>query len=130
MRSFGHSASGRGQPIIIADLISHHRLPSECRAAGLGPTARARGIIGTRLNYIDHPSFDDPTARDAILAPLTDLADDQVSRPLQSSEWLAPLTAGRSRAPLLYREQEALQFRLMNYLKRRANQLREQLDPD
>ena len=96
----------------------------------MGPTARARGIIGTRLKYIDHPSFDDPTARDAILAPLTDSADDQVSRRLQPSEWLTPLPAGRSGAPLLSREQEAHLFRKMNYLKCRANQLSEQLDPD
>jgi hypothetical protein len=29
-----------------------------------------------RLKYVDHPSFGDPTAREAILAPLTHTADD------------------------------------------------------
>ena len=46
------------------------------------------------LNYVGHPSFDDPTARDAILGPLPDSADDQAPRRLQPSEWLTPL-AGR-----------------------------------
>jgi hypothetical protein len=31
---------------------------------------RARRILGTELRYIDHPSFDDPGAHDAILAPM------------------------------------------------------------
>ncbi|HKI19739.1 MAG TPA: sigma-70 family RNA polymerase sigma factor [Isosphaeraceae bacterium] len=82
------------------------------------------------MNYIDHSSFHDPTARDAIVGPLTDPADDQVSRRFRSSEWLTPLPAARCGPPFLSREQEAHLFRKMNYLKYRATQLREQLDPD
>ena len=115
--------------IVIAHLISHRSSPSECFAARLGTTERARRIIGTRLKYIAHSCFDDPTARDAILAPLTDSADDHVSRRLQPSEWLTPSPAARSGPPFLSREQEAHLFRKMNYLKCRANQLREQLNP-
>jgi RNA polymerase primary sigma factor len=115
---------------MIAQTMSHRSSPSACRATRLGPTARARGIIGTRLKYIDHPSFDDPAARDAILAPLTDSADDQVSHRFQPSEWLAPSPPARSGPPFLSREQEAHLFRKMNYLKCRANRLREQFDPD
>ena len=114
---------------MIAQLMSHRSSPSECSAARLGTTERARRIIGTRLKYIAHSSFDDPTARDAILAPLTDSADDQVSRQLQPSEWLTPLPAARSGPPFLSREQEAHLFRKMNYLKCRANRHRELLDP-
>jgi hypothetical protein len=33
-------------------------------------TARARRILGTEIRYIDHPSFHDPGARDAILATM------------------------------------------------------------
>ena len=113
---------------MIAQLISHRSAPSECSAARVGTTERARGIIGTRLKYIAHSSFDDPTARDAILAPLTDSAADQVSRRLQPSEWLTPSPAARSGPRFLSREQEAHLFRKMNYLKYRANQLRELLD--
>jgi RNA polymerase primary sigma factor len=110
--------------------MNHRSSPPECPAARLGTIARARRILGTKLTYIDHPSFDDPTARDAILAPLNHTVDDQLSRRLQPAEWLAPLPAARSGPPFLSREQEAHLFRKMNYLKCRANQLKEQLDPD
>ena len=57
---------------MITQLVSHRSSPSECSAARLGTTERARRIIGTRLKYIAHSCFYDPTARDAILAPFTD----------------------------------------------------------
>jgi RNA polymerase primary sigma factor len=104
--------------------------PSDGRAAGSDLIGRARRILGTRLKYIDHAGFDDSNARDVILAPTTDSVDDRVSRRWQPSERPAPLPVGRSGAPPLSREQEADPFRTMNYLKYRANQLREQLDPD
>ncbi len=114
---------------MIAQLISHRSSPSECSDTRLGTTERSRGFISTRLKHIAHSSFDDPTARDAILAPLTDSADDQVPRRLQPSERLTSLPAARSGPTLLSREQEAHLFRKMNYLKCRANQLKEQLNP-
>ena len=57
---------------MIAQLMSHRSSPTECSAARLGTTERAHRIIGTRLKHIAHPCFDDPTARDSILAPFTD----------------------------------------------------------
>jgi RNA polymerase primary sigma factor len=110
--------------------MSHRSSPSDGRAARSDPIGRARRILGTRLRYVDHAGFDDPSARDAILAPSSGSVDDRVSRRWPPSEWPAPLPASRSEAPLLSREQEADLFRTMNYLKYRANQLREQLDPD
>jgi RNA polymerase primary sigma factor len=115
---------------MIAQSICYRSSPSEGRAARLAPIARARRILDRRAAYIDHPSFDDPTARDAILAPLTHTVDDQASRRLQPFEWPPHSPAARARAPLLSREQEAHLFRKMNYLKSRANQLKKQLDPD
>jgi RNA polymerase primary sigma factor len=61
---------------------------------------------------------------------LTDSVDGRASRRLQPPARLASLPAGRSGARVLSREQEAHLFRKMNYLKYRAHQLREQLDPD
>jgi RNA polymerase primary sigma factor len=116
--------------IMNAQSISRRLSSSECLVASSGPIARARRVLGTRLRYVDHPSFDDPIARNAILAPLSHTVDDQVSRRFQYPVWLAPWPAGRSGAPLLSREQEAHLFRKMNYLKYRANQLKDQLDPD
>ena len=115
---------------MIAQSIIRRSSRPECRIARVGPFARADRILGRALKYIDHPSFDDPTARDAILAPLTHTFDDQVSRPYQPHPWLVPSPGGRSKAPCLSREQEAHLFRKMNYLKHEANELKEQLDPD
>jgi RNA polymerase primary sigma factor len=115
---------------MIAQPISHCSSPSEFRAARLGPIARARRTFGPRLKYVDHPSFDDPTMGDAILAPLTDKVDDRVARRFQSPEWLNCLPASRTGAKFLSREQEAHLFRKMNFLKWLANRLEEQLDWD
>jgi RNA polymerase primary sigma factor len=115
---------------MIAQPISRRSSPSELGAARLGPIARARRIFGPRLKYVDHPSFDDATMRDAILAPLPDKVDDRVVPRLQSPEWFNSLPASRTGAPFWSREQEAHLFRKMNFLKRRANRLEEQLDWD
>jgi hypothetical protein len=41
---------------------AHHDHPAD--------TIRARRLLGTEIRYIDHPSFDDPGAHDAIVAPM------------------------------------------------------------
>jgi RNA polymerase primary sigma factor len=115
---------------MIAQSVSYRHAPSECRASRVGSIARGRRTTCPRLKYIDHPSFDDPTAGDAIMAPLTDIVDDHVSRRFQSPEWLNRVPASRSGATFLSREQEAHLFRKMNFLKRRAIQLESQLDPE
>ena len=115
---------------MIAQAIRHRSSPPECRAVGVAAIARARRAASPRLKYIDHPSFDDPTARDAILAPLTHTIDDQVSRAFQSRDVACLVSGGPLRPTFLSREQEAHLFRKMNFLKCRANQLEEQLDPD
>jgi RNA polymerase primary sigma factor len=115
---------------MIAEMMPHRSSPAEGRAARSGPIGRARRILGTSLTYVDHPSFRDPTARDAILTPLTDPGDDPSSWPLPSAERHPPSPAGRSRTRVLSREQEAHLFRKMNYLKWRAHWLEQRLDPD
>jgi RNA polymerase primary sigma factor len=114
---------------MIAELMTHGGSRSECRAARLGPLARASRVRGTRLPYIDHPSFDDPSARDAILGPSTDPVDDRVSLQLQPAGGLVPSPPAGQGLRFLSREQETHLFRKMNYLKCRANRLKEQLDP-
>jgi RNA polymerase primary sigma factor len=94
------------------------RLPSERPS----PAARATRILGTKLRYVDHPSFSDPAAPDVILAPSSDPVDEGVAR-------ASPRPASRSGAPILSRDQEVYLFRKMNYLKSRASRLKEGLDP-
>jgi RNA polymerase primary sigma factor len=83
-------------------------------------------MVGSRLRYVDHPSFDEPTAQSAILAPLADPAGVESSPHLR----LVPLPNGQAKAPILSRDQEAHLFRKMNYLKCRANRLNEQVDQE
>jgi RNA polymerase primary sigma factor len=99
--------------------IHRSSLPFEYRSARPGPAARARRILGEKLRYIDHPSFEDPAAPDVILAESK-----------EAHGRAAPRPAGRTDATLLSRDQEAYLFRKMNYLKSRASRLRERLDPD
>ena len=81
-------------------------------------TARAYRILGMELTYIAHPSFDDPDARDAILAPMPAPDVAQAPRRSKAPAGLPPYLASLwDEGPLLSREQEAHLFRKMNYLK-------------
>jgi RNA polymerase primary sigma factor len=104
--------------------------PSESRLAGAGSPARARRILGTKLKYIDHPSFADPTAPDVILAPPGGSVDGGAAGQSEAPWPPAPRPPSGSGATILSRDQEAHLFRKMNYLKSRADRLKEQLDPD
>ena len=115
---------------MITQSTNYRSSPSRCRAVGLGPMAPASRLLGAGIHYVDHPSFNDPSARDVILALLPDALDDRASCRLPSLAWLAGLPAARSRARLLSREQESHLFRKMNYLKFCAHRLEEQFDPE
>ena len=94
-------------------------------------TARARRIFAMELTYIAHPSFDDPGAHDAILAPMPAPDVAQAPRRTKASAGLPPYLASLYHEGLLLsREQEAHLFRKMNYLKSRASRLRNRIDPD
>ena len=81
-------------------------------------TARARRILGMELTYIAHPSFDDPRAQVAILAPMPAPDVAQAPRRKRATEGLPPYLASLyDEGTLLSREQEAHLFRKMNYLK-------------
>jgi RNA polymerase primary sigma factor len=97
-------------------------LPDTDRLSG-GPDARR--LLGTRIEYIDHPSFDDPDARDAILAAMPGSAAAQATRRARRPE-----IDGLDDVPLLSHAQEAHLFRQMNYLKSLAETARARLDPD
>jgi RNA polymerase primary sigma factor len=90
---------------------------------------RARRILGTRLEYMPHPSFDDPAARAEILGPTPVPADGKAPRRTKAPKGLPPYLADLYDVPLLSREQEVHLFRKMNYLKSLANQLRDQVEP-
>src|SRR4051812_17794455 len=107
---------------MLAQSTAYSGSRSEFGTARLAPAERARRIQGTRLTYVDHPSFDDPTARDEILAPLPH-TDHRRLRRSRTPKRQATLPADCSGEPFLSREQEAHLFRKMNYLKHRVCQL-------
>ncbi|WP_406694441.1 sigma-70 family RNA polymerase sigma factor [Singulisphaera sp. Ch08] len=122
-RTFGRSPG----PSIAAEAFDRARAHSD----PLADTIRARRLLGTELSYIGHPSFDDPGAQDAILAPMPAPTAAQTTRRSKPPVGMPPYLASLyDEAPLLTREQEAHLFRKMNYLKFRASRLRAQIDPE
>ena len=111
---------------MIAQSVSCFSSTLESRRARVRRCVQTANTFSSRLRFVDHPSFDDPTARSAILAPLVESAAEEISPRLR----LAPLPNGQAKAPILSREQEAHLFRKMNYLKCRAVRLSEQVNQE
>jgi RNA polymerase primary sigma factor len=88
---------------------------------------RARRLLATKLTYIAHPSFDDPSAHGAILAASPGSETPRLSRTPVTH---GPDTDSSRRTRLPSREQEAHQFRKMNYLKCLARRTCDRIDPD
>jgi RNA polymerase primary sigma factor len=94
---------------------------------------RAEKIFETNIEIMRSPEFEVPDAAEFILSPMPkDVSgvDGKPKRlpkpPTDTPPYLAALYA----TPLLNREQEYHQFRKMNYLKYRAESLRNDLDAD
>jgi RNA polymerase primary sigma factor len=103
-------------------------VPSESRRTSQDHLGRARRLLAAELTYVPHPSFDDPSAHDAILAPPPEPVE--VSAPGRiNPAYRDSYLAGYRGAPILSREQEAHLFRQMNYLKCLAARLRDRIDP-
>jgi len=86
---------------------------------------RAQRLLDLPLEYVMHPSFESAAEAAAILAPMPDAQEFEAKRramkaPKDIGAELAPLYE----VPLLTKEQEQHQFRKMNFLKYRAEQLR------
>jgi len=90
---------------------------------------RARRILGVKLEFMTHASFDDPAAREEILGPMPVPSDGRAPRRTKPPKGLPPYLADLYENPLLSREQEMHLFRKMNYLKCLANRLRERIEP-
>jgi RNA polymerase primary sigma factor len=90
---------------------------------------RAKRLLEAKLEFMYDPDFEDPHAVAEILGPSTQPASGQGSRRSRAPEGLPPYLVSLYDVPLLSREQERRLFRKMNYLKYRAHQLREVLDP-
>ncbi len=90
---------------------------------------RALRIKEEKLEYMPHPSFDDPAAREEILGPMPEPADGKPPRRTKAPKGLPPYLASLYEVPLLSREQEGHLFRKMNYLRFLASKLRDSIEP-
>ena len=88
---------------------------------------RARRILELPLDYMHHASYDRIANEKDILGPLP--AAETPSRKVRGPSGLPPYLTALYEVPLLTREQEYHLFRKFNYLKHKATQLREKLDP-
>ncbi|MCA9079684.1 MAG: sigma-70 family RNA polymerase sigma factor [Planctomycetaceae bacterium] len=88
---------------------------------------RAELLLGQKIDFMDSEEFHQPGAEDVILgpAPVVERKASRTKDPPGLPHYLASLYT----VPLLTREEEQYYFRKMNYLKFKAVQLRESLDP-
>jgi RNA polymerase sigma factor (sigma-70 family) len=89
---------------------------------------RAQRLLEQPLDYIAHPSFDDPAMEEIILAAMPDAeAYEAKRREMKVPKDVPPELAPLYEVPLLNKDQEQHLFRKMNYLKYKAAHLRDQL---
>jgi RNA polymerase primary sigma factor len=90
---------------------------------------RALRLKESKLEYMPHPSFEDPAAGGEILGSMPEPADGKPARRTKAPKGLPPYLASLYEVPLLSREQEGHLFRKMNYLRFLASRLRDSVDP-
>ncbi|VTS02354.1 sigma-70 family RNA polymerase sigma factor [Tuwongella immobilis] len=90
----------------------------------------AERLIQQPLDYIYHESFDDPAQEAVITAPMPDLDKfESQRRGMKAPKDVPAELAHLYETPLLSRDQEQHQFRLMNFLKHKLHKLRSSLNP-
>jgi RNA polymerase sigma factor (sigma-70 family) len=91
---------------------------------------RARRLLEQPLEYIYHPSFDNASLENEILASMQAWEQYEAQkREMRAPKDAPPELASLYEVPLLSKEQEQHLFRKMNFLKHKANKMRERLDP-
>jgi RNA polymerase sigma factor (sigma-70 family) len=92
---------------------------------------RAQRLLEQPLDYIYHPSFDNPQMEAVILAAMPDAEEYEAKRRMMRAPKDVPAElASLYEVPLLNKEQEQHLFRQMNFLKYKAARLRNQLRKD
>lgn len=108
-------------------LTSALRRPSASRVRA---ETRVAALLAATPRYVPHPSFADPAAAPAILAPMPGEAAFRAACAAARAPAAAdPRMAHLFRRPLLTREQEAHLFRRMNYHKHLTAELLAGMDP-
>ena len=91
---------------------------------------KAKTVVKQPVDYIYHESFDDASQEKAILTPMPGEEEfHDTHRGMKPPRDVPPELASLYEWPLLTKEQEQHQFRLMNFLKHKLNKVRESIDP-
>jgi RNA polymerase primary sigma factor len=126
-RSLDSTESRPRGPIAKAALPEPRAVDSKPLRSRNADIERARRLRAAELSYVAHPSFDDPSARDAILTSSAEFgtaASDRIRVSCDSD-------ADSSRANRIpSREREAHMFRTMNFLKFIVGRIRDRIDPE
>jgi RNA polymerase primary sigma factor len=92
---------------------------------------RAQRLLEHPLDYIPHPSFEDPRNGAAILGPMPRADEYEAKRrEMRVPKDVPPELAPLYEVPLLDKEQEQHLFRKMNYLKCKARKLANEMRKD
>ena len=90
---------------------------------------RMRRLLETRIDFVPHPSFDDPATYSMILNPASAICRGRDVARVKPPAGIAPILQGIYDDPLLTREQEVHLFRKMNFLKHQASRFRGAINP-
>ena len=124
------SAAGVAMPPVLADEMPLERF-------GMSPVGqsrtftevRARRLLETRIDFVPHPSFDDPATHSMILNPASDISRGWDVARVKPPAGTSPILEGIYDEPLLTREQEVHLFRKLNFLKHQASRFRGAINP-
>lgn len=109
-----------------ADLLAGEYCRTKASVYRIVTEERARVLFDQPIDFMDSPDFKSPNADREILGPAPE--SDQKAGKVKPPPGLPPYLASLYSIPLLTREQEVHHFRKFNYLKYRANKLRERID--
>jgi RNA polymerase sigma factor (sigma-70 family) len=114
---------------VSAEVLSRHYGRTRSSVYRVINEMRARRMLDTKLEFINHESFGVGGLGAEILGPMPEPADGKGPRRPKAPKGLPPYLASLYEVPLLDREQEMYLFRKMNYLKYQANVLRAKVEP-
>ena len=90
---------------------------------------RTRRLLETRIDFVPHPSFDDPATHSMILNPPPAISRGRDVARVKPPAGVSWVLEGIYGDPLLTREQEVHLFRKMNFLKHQASRFRGAINP-
>jgi RNA polymerase primary sigma factor len=86
-------------------------------------------LLETRIEFVPHPSFDDPATFSMILNAASDISRGRDVARVKPPAGTSPILEGIYDEPLLTREQEVHLFRKLNFLKHQASRFRGAITP-